>query len=170
MNRKYTREHYIKLIKRIRKFIPDASITTDIIVGFPGETKEQFNQTVKLFKEIKFYLAYISQYSPRPGTISAKMKDDVPRKEKKRREEELVKILRKTALAENKKYIGKTVEVLVEGKNRKGEFFGKTRTFKNVRITKTRKHENTKINLIGKFVKVEINKVKDFGMESEVVK
>lgn len=85
MNRKYTAGHYKKLVKKIRKAIPDVKISTDAIVGFPGETKKQFQNTMKLFKEIKFSKAYIGKYSPRPGTPAAKMKDDVPHEEKKRR-------------------------------------------------------------------------------------
>jgi tRNA-2-methylthio-N6-dimethylallyladenosine synthase len=173
MNRKYTREHYIKLISRIRRgcntdgreWQPPVAITTDIIVGFPGETREQFNQTAELFKEIKFDMAYIARYSPRPGTAAAQLDDDVPRAEKKRREEELMKILRKTALENNKKYLGKTVEVLAEGKNRKGNLIGKTRTFKNVECQMS----NVKCN-IGDFVKVKIKKAQDFGLEGEIVK
>ena len=85
MNRKYTVAHYKKLIKKIRAKIPDAIISTDIIVGFPEETKKQFKNTVKLFKEIKFNKAYIAMYSPRPGTAAYKLKNDVPQEEKKRR-------------------------------------------------------------------------------------
>ena len=85
MNRNYTIEHYKKLIKKILKEIPQAKISTDIIVGFPNETKKQFQNTVKLFKEIGFYKAYISKYSPRPGTLATKLKDNIPLKEKKRR-------------------------------------------------------------------------------------
>ena len=161
MNRKYTREHYINLIKKIRKAVSNVCITTDIIVGFPGETEEQFNQTIRLLKEIKFYLAYISQYSPRAGTISAKMDNDVTQKEKKRREEALVKIVKKTALEENKKYLNKIVDVLIEGKNKKGDWFGKTRTYKNVRINGEA--------LLGEFIKVKIKKAKDFGLEGEII-
>lgn len=93
MNRPYTVEQYKNLVKKIRKKIPDINLTTDVIVGFPGETREQFENTVKLFKEIKFNLAYISKYSPRPGTAAFKMKDDVPLAEKKRREKCLEKLL-----------------------------------------------------------------------------
>lgn len=85
MNRKYTVGRYKKLIKKIRKAVPDIKISTDIIVGFPSETEKQFQNTVKLFKELKFSKAYIGKYSPRPGTPAAKMKDDVSIKEKKRR-------------------------------------------------------------------------------------
>jgi len=93
MNRHYTIEDYKKLIKKILKQIPEAKISTDIIVGFPGETKTQFNNTVKLFKEIKFCKAYISKYSPRPGTAAAKLKDNVPQEEKKRRWQILNKLI-----------------------------------------------------------------------------
>lgn len=93
MNRGYTISHYKNLIKKIHQKIPGVKISTDVIVGFPGETKEQFENTVKLFKEIKFDKAYIARYSPRPGTAAAKLKDDVPLPEKKRREKILEKIL-----------------------------------------------------------------------------
>ena len=95
MNRPYTVKQYKNLIKKIRKKIPGIKLSTDIIVGFPGETKKQFQNTVKLFKEIKFNMAYISKYSPRPGTVAFKMKDDVPLEEKKEREKILREILKK---------------------------------------------------------------------------
>jgi tRNA-2-methylthio-N6-dimethylallyladenosine synthase len=95
MNRKYTVEHYKNLVKKIRKKIPEAKISTDIIVGFPGETKKQFQNTVKLAKEIKFDKAYIGKYSPRPGTIASKLKDNVPLQEKKRRWKILNEIINK---------------------------------------------------------------------------
>ncbi|MBU0636676.1 MiaB/RimO family radical SAM methylthiotransferase [Patescibacteria group bacterium] len=85
MNRKYTVEYYINLIKKIRKAMPDSNITTDIIVGFPGETKKQFQNTVNICKKINFNKAYISVYSPRPGTAAAKLKDSIPILEKKQR-------------------------------------------------------------------------------------
>ncbi len=85
MNRKYTVAHYKNLIKKIRQKIPKAIISTDVIVGFPGETKKQFQNTVKLFKEIRFDKAYINKYSPRLGTAAYKLKDNVPLEEKKRR-------------------------------------------------------------------------------------
>jgi len=95
MNRPYTIEQYKNLVKKIREKIPDINLTTDVIVGFPGETKSQFENTAKLFKEIKFNLAYIAKYSPRPGTAAYKMKDNVLLKEKKRREKTLRKIINK---------------------------------------------------------------------------
>ncbi|KPJ72589.1 hypothetical protein AMJ48_02990 [Parcubacteria bacterium DG_74_1] len=93
MNRPYTVEQYKDLIKKIREEIPDINLSTDVIVGFPGETEEQFGNTVKLFKRIKFNLAYIAKYSPRPGTAALRMKDNVPLEEKKRREKILREIV-----------------------------------------------------------------------------
>ncbi|MFH1744546.1 MAG: tRNA (N6-isopentenyl adenosine(37)-C2)-methylthiotransferase MiaB [bacterium] len=153
MNRKYTIENYLDLISKIRNNIPNVAITTDIIVGFPGETEKQFDDTVKLFKKVKYDMAYISGYSPRPGTAAEKLEDNISHEEKKKREEKLIKILRQTALDNNKKYINKTVEVLIE--NKKG---GKTRTGKMVKIN------NLKESLIGEFVKVKIREACDFGL------
>ncbi len=95
MNRPYTVEQYKNLVKKIRQKIPEINLSTDVIVGFPGETKKQFENTVKLFREIKFNMAYIAKYSPRPGTIAFKMKDCVPLVEKKRREKILREIINK---------------------------------------------------------------------------
>jgi len=85
MNRPYTVQQYKNLVKKIREKIPDINLSTDVIVGFPGETEKQFQNTVKLFKEIKFNIAYIAKYSPRPGTAAFKLKDNVSHQEKERR-------------------------------------------------------------------------------------
>jgi tRNA-2-methylthio-N6-dimethylallyladenosine synthase len=92
MNRPYTVKKYKNLVKKIRKAVPDINLSTDVIVGFPGETREQFKNTEKLFKELDFNIAYINKYSPREGTASFKLKDDVSFREKKRREQILIKI------------------------------------------------------------------------------
>ncbi|MFA4871975.1 MAG: tRNA (N6-isopentenyl adenosine(37)-C2)-methylthiotransferase MiaB [Patescibacteria group bacterium] len=156
MNRQYTPAHYLRLINKVRKNIPDVMISTDIIVGFPGETKKQFLNTVKIFKKIKFDMAYIAKYSQRSGTTAAELKDNVPQLEKVRRWRELTEVLKKTALENNKRLMGKTVRVLVEQfKNNK--CLGKTHTFKTVTF------ESNK-NLIGKFVKVKINQVYSWGL------
>jgi tRNA-2-methylthio-N6-dimethylallyladenosine synthase len=94
MRRPYTVEEYKNLVKRIREKIPEINLSTDVIVGFPGETEKQFQNTVKLFKEMKFNMAYIAKYSPRAGTAAFQMKDDVPLKEKKRREKILEEIIK----------------------------------------------------------------------------
>lgn len=95
MKRPYTVSQYKTLIKKIREKIPEINLSTDVIVGFPGETKKQFENTVKLFKEIKFNMAYIAKYSPRPGTAAFQMEDNVLLKEKKRREKILREIIEK---------------------------------------------------------------------------
>jgi len=97
MRRPYTVSQYKTLIKKIREKIPEINLSTDVIVGFSGETKKQFENTVKLFKEIKFNMAYIAKYSPRPGTVAFQMEDNVPLKEKKRREKILREIIEKHA-------------------------------------------------------------------------
>ena len=113
MGRPYTVGHYKKLVGKIRKAMPDIAISTDIIVGFPGETRKQFEDAKKLFKEIKYDMAFISEYSSRPKTAAARMfKDDVPRKEKEARKNELNEILKNTALENNKKLVSKIVKVL----------------------------------------------------------
>ena len=94
MNRPYTVEQYKNLVKKIKEKIPNINLSTDVIVGFPGETKKQFENTVKLFREIEFDYAYIAKYSPRPGTAAFQMKDNVPLEEKKRREKILRDILK----------------------------------------------------------------------------
>lgn len=94
MNRPYTQKHYLNLIKKIEKAIPEAGFTTDVIVGFPGETKKDFLESVKIFKKVKFNEAYINKYSPRPDTAAYKMKDNISLEEKKRREKTLRKLIK----------------------------------------------------------------------------
>ena len=113
MGRPYTVGHYKKLVGKIRKAMPDMVISTDVIVGFPGETRKQFEDTKKLFEEIKFDMAFISEYSPRPKTAAAKLfKDNISSTEKAVRKNELNEILKKTALENNQKLVGQTVKVL----------------------------------------------------------
>jgi len=163
MNRKYTVKHFENLIKKMRKAKPGIAVTTDVIVGFPGETKVQFLNTVKLFEKLKFTMAYISKYSPRPGTVSAKMKDNVRPEEKKRREQVLTLLLRQTALSDSQKYLNKNIEVLIEGVNKRGKYYGKTSTYKTVLVNAKKNNK-----LIGNFVLVKIKSVNDFGLEGEL--
>lgn len=162
MNRKYTKEHYLNLIKKIRNKIPRVAISTDTIVGFPGETKKQFKDSVDVYKEVGYDMAYIAQYSPRTGTVSFNMRDNVKKEEKIRRDKELNKILEKTALKNNKNYIDRTVDVLVENE-KKGYLLGRTRTFKLVRFKGSKK-------LLGNFVKIKIFSVTPWAMEGVVIK
>lgn len=113
MNRPYTVSQYKQTIKKLRRAMPDLAISTDIIVGFPGENQKQFQNTAKIFEEIKFDMAFLSEYSPRPKTLAAqKFKDNIPHKEKENRKNILNEILIKTALEHNQKLVGQTITVL----------------------------------------------------------
>jgi tRNA-2-methylthio-N6-dimethylallyladenosine synthase len=164
MNRKYTVEHYRNLLVLIRSYLPDVSITTDIIVGFPGETDEQFEHTADLAEWARFDNIYIGKYSQRPYTAAAKFKDDVIRLEKKRREEALMDIMRRTAAENHQKYLGQTTEILVEQFS-KGNFFGRTRDNTFVKISS----KDIGSDLVGQIVTVRITEARDFGMDGELI-
>src|SRR5690625_6660575 len=115
MNRKYTRESYLERVEKIRQAIPNATLTTDIIVGFPNETDEQFEETMTMVEEVGFESAYTFIYSPREGTPAAARKDDVPMEIKKHRLYRLNELVNKQSAESMKAYKGKTVKVLVEG-------------------------------------------------------
>lgn len=128
MKRGYTAEEYRRLIGRIRKYIPDASIATDIIVGFPGETEAQFQQTSDLLAELRLDTAHLARYSPRPDTFATRnYPDDVPPEEKMRRFRVLEDLQERIAAEKNAALLGETLEVLVEGKH-KDRWYGRTRT------------------------------------------
>ena len=160
MNRNYSVTHYQDLIKKIRAARPGIAITTDVIVGFPGESDEQFNNTVRLFDEMKFELAYVSSYSPRPGTVSWKMEDNVTRLEKKRREKVLNDKISAASLEVNQKLVGQEVLVLVDGVNEDGRYYGKTSDYKTVFFNSTSKHAD----LVGTFVPVMVEEALNFGL------
>ncbi len=166
MNRKYKIIDYKKLIKNTREKIPDITITTDIIVGFPGESREQFENTKKLLKEIKYDMAYISRYSPRPNTAANELVDNVSRAEKRQREKELMEVLSETSSENNKKYLNKTVKVLIENNNKKGDWVGKTKTFKIVKISNSDNFDNMK----GMIVNVLIEGMQDFSLRGKILK
>jgi len=132
MKRGYIAEDYRRLIERIRAIIPNASIATDIIVGFPGETAEQFQRTYDLLAELELDVAHLARYSPRPGTVAERrLTDDVPEEEKMRRFRALEDLQAQVAAEINARYFGETVEVLVEEAH-KGKWKGRTRTNKLV--------------------------------------
>lgn len=158
MNRHYTKEQYLELVKKIREAVPDVTLTTDIIVGFPGETEEQFQDTADVMQQVGYDMAFIAQYSPRTGTVSAKLPDNVTTEEKKRREEILQKILAKTVLTHNQKFVGTVQRVLVdEFKN--GKYYGRTEGYKVVEIvTGQLPTANYRLpDLIGRFIDVKID-------------
>lgn len=134
MNRGYTIEHYKELIAKVRANFPEASFTTDLIVGFPGETDEDFAGMIDFLKEIRYDAAYTFLYSKRSGTPAAKMENQVPQELKKERLHKLMDVQNEISLEINEKMLGKTVEVLVEGPSKTDEnvFTGHTRTNKIV--------------------------------------
>jgi tRNA-2-methylthio-N6-dimethylallyladenosine synthase len=128
MKRGYTADDYRRLISRIRRRIPGVSIATDVIVGFPGETEEQFQHTYDLLNELRLDKAHIARYSPRPRTLAARhFEDDVPPEEKERRRKALDDLQAEIVGALNAQLLGETVDVLVEGE-KKGRWWGRTRT------------------------------------------
>ncbi len=162
MNRKYTVNQYLKVLNNFKKQIKDFSFSTDIIVGFCGETEKQFQNTFKVFKETSPAMAYIARYSVRPGTAAQKLlKDSVSLKTKKARYEKLTRLLRKTAKENLAKEVGKTLDVLVDAwLPKKKECLGKTRNFKTVRFKSNK-------NLCGKFVRVKILKAREFELKGK---
>ena len=164
MNRRYTIEEYKKLFYELKSKIKNVSITTDIIVGFPNETEEDFQKTLDIYNELKYDLAYTFIYSPREGTPASKMEDSVPLEEKEERLQRLNKIVNKYAKEANEKYLGKTVPVLLEGYSDKGgKLMGYTDTMKLVNVV-------ADPSLIGQIKNVLITDVKTWSMEGEIVR
>ena len=163
MGRRYTRELYKELYDKLR-MIPNISITTDIIVGFPGETEEDFQDTLDIVNYCKFDGAFTFIFSPRVGTAAALMEDKITLEEKEERLHILNELVNKYSLENNKKYEGKVVEVLVTGPSDKGEdkVCGYTDTMKLVNIIGSK-------DLIGKIVKVKITEAKSFSLDGGVV-
>jgi tRNA-2-methylthio-N6-dimethylallyladenosine synthase len=134
MRRRYTRDEYRAIIAHSREVIPDLSVSTDVIVGYPGETEEQFQRTLALLEEIRFDVVHIQGFSPRPRTTAARQPDDVTAVEKKRRINLLLEAQRRIAEDANRRWLGRTVEVLVE-RVANGELSGRTRQNKVVLAT-----------------------------------
>lgn len=162
MARKYDRDRYLELVEKIKKAIPDVVLTTDIIVGFPGETEEQFEETISLVKEIEYDSAFTFIYSAREGTPAAKMQDDVPIEIKKRRLAKLNNVLNEISKRKNDVLNGKVVEVLVEGESKKNPdvLSGRTRTNKLVNFVGPK-------HLIGEMVYVQIEKAQTWTLKGK---
>jgi tRNA-2-methylthio-N6-dimethylallyladenosine synthase len=164
MNRRYTRESYLQLVRDLRAAIPDVAITTDIIVGFPGETEEQFQDTMSLAKEVGYDGAYTFIYSPREGTPAAKMEDNVTDKEKKDRLYRLNDLINADAMKGNARFQDQIVEVLVEGPSKNDEtvMSGYTRHQKLVNFP-------ADPSVIGQIVNVKIVEAKTWHLRGELV-
>ena len=164
MGRRYTSSEYLTLVDKLQKKIPNLSLTTDIIVGFPTETLEDFNMTLDLVKKVKYDLAYTFIFSKRVGTPAYNMKDDTTDLEKNRRLQELNKYINEYANLNNKRYVGENVKVLIEGFSEKDKtkLMGYTETNKLVNVT------GDKAN-IGKIVNVKITDYKTWSLDGEIV-
>lgn len=164
MARKYTREHFLDLVRKIKEAIPNVALTTDIIVGYPNETEEQFQETLDLYREVGFESAFTYIYSPREGTPAAKMKDNVPLEVKKDRLQRLNALVEEYSTAALKKYENQIVEVLAEGVSKKRDdvLAGYTRRNKLVNFKAPKEY-------IGKIVKVRITEAKSHSLRGEFV-
>lgn len=165
MGRRYTKESYLKLFEKLKKTIPNVSITTDIIVGFPNETLDDFNETLEVVNKCKFDSAFTFIFSPREGTPAAKMNDSISLEEKNRRLYELNEVVNKYALENNMKYLNQTVKALLEETSKKDEnmLVGYTETMKLVNVKADKKY-------IGKIVDVKITDVKTWSMDGTIEK
>lgn len=164
MNRRYTREYYIERVKKIKKEIPNAAISTDFIVGFPGETEDDFEKTMELVKELEFDMAYTFIYSPRTGTPAARRDDQIDDEIKKERLNKLMKLQNKISYDKNQKLIGSTQKILVTGpsSNDPQVYEGRTSTNKICFIDKRE-------DLVGKLVNVKIDSAKSWTLEGTVI-
>ncbi|WP_150267894.1 tRNA (N6-isopentenyl adenosine(37)-C2)-methylthiotransferase MiaB [Paenibacillus tepidiphilus] len=164
MSRKYTRESYLELVRKLKAQVPGVVLTTDIIVGFPGETEEQFEETLSLVREVGYDMAYTFIYSPREGTPAASMEDNVPYEVKSERLRRLNKLVSEQSRIGNDGMLGEIVEVLVEGesKNNTQMLSGRSRANKLV-------HFAGPNELIGSFVQVRITDTKTWYIKGEYV-
>ncbi|WP_300410520.1 tRNA (N6-isopentenyl adenosine(37)-C2)-methylthiotransferase MiaB [Lagierella sp.] len=164
MNRKYTQEEYLNLVKKLKDKIPNITLSTDIIVGFPGETEEDFEETLKVIREVRYDQGFTFIYSKREGTKAATMENQVPREVSQKRFDRLIDEMYKIFYENNEKMLGETVEVLVEGPSKNNEeiLTGRTRGFKLVHFKGNRE-------LIGKLVNVKINEHNSFSLSGDLI-
>lgn len=164
MNRGYTKEQYIALANKIKERIPGVALTADIIVGFPGETEEDFQDTLDVVRQIQFENSFMFMYSIRKGTKAATMENQIDEAVKKDRLQRLIDVQTACSLAESKTYVGKTFRVLVEGESKKNKevLSGRTSTNKIVLFKGDKALEGT-------FVNVKINDCKTWTLYGEIV-
>ncbi|MCL1789612.1 MAG: tRNA (N6-isopentenyl adenosine(37)-C2)-methylthiotransferase MiaB [Oscillospiraceae bacterium] len=179
MNRGYSVKQYTEIIDYARERIPDISVTTDIIVGFPGETREDFNQTLDLIREARFDSAYTFIYSKREGTKASEMPDDVSSGEKSERFNEMLEVLDRVSGSAYERYIGKTLNVLCDGEGRAGgDYSGRSREGVIVDfviqepqggLKAEQESSCTKTDIIGNFVNIKINDALKWALKGEIV-
>lgn len=164
MGRRYTRESYLELFKKIKDTVPGVAISTDIIVGFPGESEEDFLETLSLAEECKYDNAFTFIFSKREGTPACLLKDDVSEEEKEERLQRLNKVVNKYFLENNKKLLERVVPVLVEGNSEKKDmYYGYTDTNKLINFTAKREVE------VGEIVNVKVTQAKTWSLDGELV-
>ncbi len=151
MKRQYTNEYYREVVDMAKSLVPDITISSDFIVGFPGETEDDFEDTVRLMKDVRYQNCFIFKYSPRTGTAATELIDNMPEETKKKRNQKLLKLQNKISTEDNKKMIGKSVEVLVEGNSKTDEsrLTGRTRQNQIVVFSGSS-------SLLGKIVNIDI--------------
>ncbi len=163
MNRGYTKEEYLERIQMLRSEMPDMSFSTDIIVGFPGETENDFEQTLEVLKKVHFTNIFSFRYSPRPLTAAAKIEDSVPFEVKKQRLLDVQDVQRQIQLENNSSLIGKTIKVLCLGKSKKDtqRYSGRTEAYKVVNF-------HSKHDVIGQFVEVHVTSCGPYSLHGEI--
>ncbi|MFW6227992.1 MAG: MiaB/RimO family radical SAM methylthiotransferase [Alkalispirochaeta sp.] len=169
MNRNYRLSGYRSVVESIRRIVPEATLFTDIIVGFTGETEEQFQRTRAAMEEFRYDMAYIATYSPRPGAASSRWADDIPQEEKKRRHRVLTEVLERTAGERNAGLIGRTIPVLVEGRDRQGYVSGRTEGRVPVRIAEAHDNEGMPELLPGTVLDLRITDARPLSLFGEPV-
>ena len=168
MGRRYTQEKYLELVDKLKSTIPNLALTTDIIVGFPKETEEDFKETLEVVKRCEYDSAFTFIFSPRVGTPAAKIvtglvkEDNTSLEEKNRRLQELNDLVNTYANKKNQEYLGSVVKVLIEGTGEKGNLMGYTDTMKLVNV------DGDSSN-IGKIVDVEITDVKTWSLDGKII-
>lgn len=165
MGRRYTKDEYLELYKKIKDRVKNAAITTDIIVGFPNETEEDFEETLNVVNECKYDGAFTFIYSPREGTPAAKMEDSIPKSVKEERLHRLNELVNKYSNMNNQNYLGQTVKVLLIGTSEKdsNKLYGYTETMKLVNV-------ECDASLVGQIVDVLITEAKSFSLDGKVEK
>ena len=164
MNRHYDREKYLKLVERLKAAVPGITMSTDIIVGFPGETEEDFEETLDLIRQVEYDSAFTFLYSIRKGTPAEKMENQIPEEVKHQRFDRLVELVNSISAKKNAAYVGRIEKVLVEGasKTNSRTYTGRTDGFKLVNFKGTP-------DMVGKIVDVKITEGKTFSLEGEVL-
>ena len=164
MNRRYTTADYLKKVDILKKYVPDCAITTDLIVGFPGETDEDFKGTLDLVKRVDFASAFTFVYSKREGTVAAKMDGQIPEEVSKKRIMELVDLVNEQTRAHSQKFVGKTTEILCEGVDeKKGLYLGRNEYGRMAYFASEK-------DVVGQFLDVKVESANGVSLYGEIVK